>query len=100
MRRLAHLLLALALLAGWQAALLHPLEHLDEHGELVHLDHSHDEVQLDCYLVDALAACAPSTCRTASALRSAGGAALPVDSAPRRAEPVPFLAQGPPRSRS
>lgn len=34
--RLARLFLALALVAGWQASLLHPLEHRDAHGALVH----------------------------------------------------------------
>ncbi len=31
------LLLAVALLAAWQNALLHPLEHIDGHGGFVHL---------------------------------------------------------------
>ncbi len=31
------LFLALALLAAWQTALQHPIEHVDEHGRFVHL---------------------------------------------------------------
>ena len=31
------LLLAVALLAAWQNALVHPLKHVDEHGGFVHL---------------------------------------------------------------
>ena len=100
MRRLGPVLLALTLLAGWQAAQVHPLEHLDDHGELVHLGHSHDEVQLDCYLLDALAACAPSSCGSGVVPWSAPGMPPNLESAPRPAEPVPFLAQGPPRFRS
>ena len=35
--RSLRILLAVALLAAWQNALVHPLEHFDEHGGLVHL---------------------------------------------------------------
>jgi hypothetical protein len=35
--RLARLFLVVALLAGWQSALVHPLSHVDEQGQLVHL---------------------------------------------------------------
>ena len=36
-RALLAALLAVALLGGWRASLLHPLEHIDEHGRFVHL---------------------------------------------------------------
>jgi hypothetical protein len=52
--RLAQLFLVAALLAGWQAALEHPVRHVDEHGGFVH--GSQDEggaAQLAC---DAIAA--------------------------------------------
>jgi hypothetical protein len=35
--RALQLALAAALLLAWQGALLHPLEHVDEHGHFVHL---------------------------------------------------------------
>ena len=35
--RVLRLLLAAALLAAWQVALLHPLKHVDSHGSFVHL---------------------------------------------------------------
>lgn len=40
--RALRLLLAAALLAAWQGALLHPLEHLDSHGGFVHVSGGHD----------------------------------------------------------
>ncbi|HEV3009100.1 MAG TPA: hypothetical protein VGX52_08720 [Burkholderiales bacterium] len=39
--RLARVFLVVALLAGWQAALQHPIEHVDELGEFVHLHSGH-----------------------------------------------------------
>jgi hypothetical protein len=61
--RLARAFLVVALLAGWQAALQHPLEHVDELGAFVHLHSgSHGENPEAGPLCDALAAltaCAP-----------------------------------------
>lgn len=66
--RVLRLLLVVALLAGWRASLLHPLEHRDEAGALVHLangadadshEHDTDGKSLLCDLIAALAACAP-----------------------------------------
>jgi len=105
LRRLAPVFLALALLAGWQGALLHPLQHVDKHGALVHLTDSQagaqkgDQKSGKTALCDALAA-----------LTACVAGALPVLAcedcseqtvSPRRAEPrvaqaPPFLAQGPP----
>jgi hypothetical protein len=39
--RTLRILLALALLAVWQAALLHPLQHVDAKGAFVHVPGSH-----------------------------------------------------------
>jgi hypothetical protein len=103
--RLARLLLALALLAGWQLALVHPLKHLDSQGGYVHLGAGHSKdgkssrADSLCDVISALAACmaqagagiAPPCCRDASpavfdaALRLAAAA-------------PPFLSQGPPAS--
>ena len=40
--RSLRIVLAVALLAAWQNALVHPVEHVDEHGGLVHLAGGHD----------------------------------------------------------
>jgi hypothetical protein len=40
--KLGRLLLAAVLLAGWQSALLHPIEHVDERGAFVHAAGGHD----------------------------------------------------------
>jgi hypothetical protein len=102
---LGRLVLVLALLAGWQAALLHPLEHVDDHGHLVHVvdQHSHDDGDSSdpssklCDAFAALTACAPDGaivflgCSPASQKAS-----FVFESAPRAAEAPPFLAQAPP----
>jgi hypothetical protein len=99
--RLARVILAVALLAGWQAALLHPLEHSDAHGGLVHLGDGRpgtpqsDGSQL-CDALAALTACAPHT-------QSAFEPPVPdrhklssSETGRRLADAPPFLAQGPP----
>jgi hypothetical protein len=93
--RLARVFLVVALLAGWQAALLHPLRHADD-GRLVHLGGKPSEKSADCDALAALAACAPQAA-LAFAL-PAPGRADPVSppTERRRAQPPPFLAQGPP----
>lgn len=67
--RALRLVLAAALLAAWQGALVHPLEHVDEHGGFVHLagghhghdhheDHDHDDgANALCGAIAAVAAC-------------------------------------------
>jgi hypothetical protein len=101
--RLARVFLAVALFAAWQAALQHPIEHVDELGELVHF-HDGDaqggsEGGALCDLLASLTACAPSAGPgpaiselVQKALRS-----IP-ESTPRVAEAPPFLSQGPPAS--
>jgi len=55
--KLARLFLAAALLAGWQAALEHPLRHVDEHGGFVHGSHdSGGTTELACDAIAAVAA--------------------------------------------
>ena len=101
--RLARVFLGVALLAAWQAALQHPIAHVDELGELVHLHDGHSSDDSEggtlCDLLASLTACAPD---------SAPGAVLaeqfanPPSSftygAPRVADAPPFLSQGPPAS--
>ncbi|HEX6318818.1 MAG TPA: hypothetical protein VFZ84_08075 [Burkholderiales bacterium] len=101
--RLARFVLALALLAGWQLALVHPLKHLDSQGSYVHLgdDHSHDRKPGStdglCDVIAALAACAPDTAAGQPPLCCGLQAADSLDFAARlsTASP-PFLSQGPP----
>ena len=101
--RLARVFLAVALLAAWQAALQHPIEHVDELGELVHLHdgHSPDNAEAGtlCDLLDSLTACAPDAgpTRATSELVQQTLRSLP-RSAPRVAEAPPFFSQGPPAS--
>lgn len=69
---MARFLLAAVLLAGWQAALEHPLAHVDEQGAFVHLASEHAPHEQgrakDSPLCDAIAAVAVAVgCTTASA---------------------------------
>ena len=107
-------LLAAALLAAWQQALLHPLEHVDEHGHFVHLtaapgsdargeNERHDgQSDPSDKLGDSLAAltaCAPDAAARVVASEPLDLlAAVVSESAPRAAEAPPFLSQGPPAS--
>lgn len=101
---IGRLVLAVALLAGWQAALEHPLTHVSASGELVHLrdGHAHDGDS---------GGSAPAACDALAALTAcAAQASLPLVApgpeeysfAPQRppalrvADAPPFLSQGPP----
>jgi hypothetical protein len=108
---LARLLLAAALLAAWQAALEHPIEHVDEHGHLVHVsganggdargenDHEGDPSDRLGEALAALAACAPTAALDCLAeFASTHEVPRPKSVALRAAEPPPFLSQGPPAS--
>jgi hypothetical protein len=103
---LARLLLVVALLAGWQAALVHPLDHVDSHGQLVHVGDGHakdgdsssnDPAAKLCDALGALTAVAPqaSAAFTHESAELAVAARIAVAALP--AEAVPFLSQGPPQ---
>ena len=102
--RLARVFLVVALLAGWQAALQHPIAHVDELGAFVHLHsgHSHEggsEAAPLCDLLAALAACASAPMQALVAIVPLDRPVLRlVESNPRAAQAPPFLSQGPPRS--
>jgi hypothetical protein len=97
---LARILLALVLLAGWQAALVHPLEHVDEHGHLVHAGDGHgdksDPAAKLCDALSALTACAASDAAVAVVAFSQENGFTVVARVLRKADPPPFLSQGPP----
>jgi hypothetical protein len=86
------------LLAGWQAALQHPLDHVDELGEFVHLQggDSSDESSF-CDALAALTACAPDAAQSPVASEQFEQFLGSLhQSAPRVADAPPFLSQGPP----
>jgi hypothetical protein len=93
LRRLATLLLAAALLAGWQSALEHPLEHIDEYGGFVHKSgEHHDSSNADGPLCDAIAAVAVAVgCAAAPAAFAAPEFAAAAE-VPSRAQPNTPLA--------
>jgi hypothetical protein len=94
--------LVLALLAGWQAALQHPIVHVDSLGGFVHLHDGDSKSPNSGPLCDALAAltaCAPHGISPALAAEHPGHPfQSPEARAPRIAEAPPFLSQGPPAS--
>jgi hypothetical protein len=106
-------LLAAPLLGAWQGALLHPLDHLDEHGHFVHLsgvDGSDARGENDYESGDpserlgdslaALAVCVPDAAPLFSCREQLEHPARSTpQSAPRVAEAPPFLSQGPPFTR-
>jgi hypothetical protein len=101
--RLARVALAAVLLAAWQAALQHPIEHVDQLGEFVHVHGDHaDEGEAEagslCDLLAALTACAAPTHAAFAQFQSDYESPSYPSSAPRLAEAPPFLSQGPPAS--
>jgi hypothetical protein len=102
----------LALLASWQSALEHPLEHVDEHGHFIHLhgndggdargDNDGHESDPSDRLGESLAALTACAAATALALPAAQARHDPVlpwrQGAPRAAEAPPFLSHAPPAS--
>jgi hypothetical protein len=92
---IARLLLAAALLAGWQAALVHPLQHADGAG-LVHLGGKSSEKTAACDALAALTACAAQSPFAFEAPAADRHSFRFSESRPRAAEAPPFLAQGPP----
>jgi hypothetical protein len=97
---LARLLLVAALLAGWQAALVHPLEHVDAEGALVHAGHDGDSpadrAENLCDAFAALTACAAQAALALEAEQSREKHSRFAAERLRRADPPPFLSQGPP----
>jgi hypothetical protein len=98
---LARLLLAAALLAGWQAALQHPIQHVDSKGGLVHVGdgHSGKKTPDGSKLCDALAALTACAAHSPALFESPAAdhhAFRFSTSRPRAAEAPPFLSQGPP----
>ena len=99
MLRIARFFLVLALLAGWQNALVHPLSHVDAQGQLVHLgDGSKTSSDLSCDVVAALAACAPQASPALPVAPTSTVLFIDLAGTPRTAAPPPFLSQGPPAS--
>jgi hypothetical protein len=100
--RLTRVFLAVALLAAWQGALLHPIDHVDEHGGFVHLadGHSHggDSTAAGnlCDALAALTACAPGALQCFVFEPAEDSLSTVSQGAPRLAEAPPFLAQAPP----
>ena len=93
--RLARVFLVVALLAGWQAALLHPLQH-SEAGGLVHLGGKPSDKSATCDALAALTACAAHAPLAYEPPALDQHAFRFFVSWPRAAEAPPFLAQGPP----
>jgi len=107
--RALRLFLAATLLAAWQGALVHPLEHFDEHGGFVHLsgghdghDHDHDDEEGGpnalCDAVAAVAVCVDGRISLALSFFGAEAVALPEPSpAPRGPAPPAYRSQAPPQ---
>ena len=102
LRSFPRLFLVLALLASWQAALQHPIEHVDNLGEFVHLHGGTSQKDGSesgplCDALAALTACAPE-CKPPFAAYGRVDHFPPAwaGDAPRVAEAPPFLSQGPP----
>jgi hypothetical protein len=104
LRPFLRLFLVVALLASWQAALQHPIEHVDRLGEFVHLhggtsQEDGSESGPLCDALAALTACAPdSKPPLAGSGRVDHFPPAWAGDAPRVAEALPFLSQGPPAS--
>jgi hypothetical protein len=103
--RLARLLLAVALLAGWQLSLVHPLQHHDAQGGYVHLGGGHSNggksspADGPCDAIAALAACVAAIPAALPPECCADSRPLSRDAALRLAAAAPpFLSQGPPAS--
>ena len=103
LRRLLRLLLAAALLAAWQGALLHPIEHIDRAGQLVHVagtTHDPNEDGGPSALCDAIAAVAGCVGEGPKQLivPPAGGESVAIAAAgePRGSPPRYYSSRAPP----
>ena len=104
LRRLATLLLAAALLAGWQSALEHPLEHVDGHGEFVHAAGGHDpheheggEASAQCDAIAAIAVAVGCAAAPAAFAAPEFAAAAEVPSRARPNTPLAPSSRDPPQ---
>lgn len=104
--RALRLFLAAALLAAWQGALVHPLEHLDVHGGLVHLDGKDGRDGRDgkrgndaqCDALAAVAACVDGRIPLAVPHPAAAAVAVAAPAAVLRGVPPPaYRSQAPPQ---
>ena len=94
--RLARVALALALIFASQTALLHPLQHVDQVGGLIHVPGKDKASGPLCDALAALTAClsdAPQAFAVAATVEALPAAYLRV---PRLADAPPFYSQGPP----
>lgn len=97
MRLILRLFLIVALLAGWQAALQHPVEHVDRAGGFVHgVPGDSPEKGPLCDTLAALTACASSAATVVPVCVSLYAVPQFPAYEPRAAEAPPFFAQGPP----
>lgn len=105
--RALRLVLAAALLAAWQGALVHPLAHVDEHGGFVHVggghdghDHEDDEDGPNalCDAIAAVAACVDGRILLAVPSPAVADVALAAPVAVLRGVPPPaYRSQAPPQ---
>jgi len=94
---IARLALVAAFVLVGQAALLHPITHVDPQGTLVHVPGKDKAPGKLCDALSALTVCVPDA--SPANLSNFGSTARPLvlpQSAPRLAEAPPFLSQGPP----
>ena len=97
--------LALALLAAWTNALVHPIAHVDEAGEFVHLAGGHDGDSRNehapdplCDAVAAVAACVNGPVAFVFAVPAGAIAPVPKRADEYRSTPrLAYLSQAPPR---
>jgi hypothetical protein len=94
--RFTRLLLVVALIAGWQSALVHPIAHVDAAGQPVHLGDGSERSNVSCELLDALTACVSHVAAAVPVFSASDPSAHYPAGAPRAAEAPPFLSQGPP----
>jgi len=88
-------LVAAFVLAG-QAALLHPITHVDQAGGLVHVPGKDNSSGKLCDALGALTSCVPDAPSNLLAVDSFEKPAALSQGAPRLAQAPPFLSQGPP----
>jgi hypothetical protein len=98
------LFLAAALLAGWQAANVHPLGHTDESGRLVHSGGSSQQKERGnganalCDAIAALAVCAHGPAQLPAVVPAAADSARAVAARPPRCTALlAYRSQAPPR---